>query len=611
MSSGAPEGQVVVHEQTLWRELSSATDDKAFGEAWVALACRMIAGAAEGALLLLPGGGRTPLLCGSSPGVPPDPGLLSAAHAAMQARRGSLQPGPHVVTLLAYSVQLDGAPIAAASFDIATGPHSPDARQAMRQVQWAAAWLREWRRKSDAADLRGVNDRTTLALDLLAAALEEEKFAAACRVAVTELATRFGCERVSIGFSRRHRSSVVAISHTAQFGKSMSLVKLLADAMDEAIDQRGPVLYPLPEADDVLVTTAHAALSSAHGSGIVLTIPLFVRDRFAGAAVFERPDDQPFDQTTLDLAEASVAILGPALIDKREAERAIPLLVADRIAAQAVHLFGPGHWGRKLALAAVILVIAFCQFARGPYRISADALVEGAVQRAMVAPFDGFLASAAVKAGDTVREGDTLASLDDRDLVLERLRYVTERQQHMGEYDQALTQGNRADAARFRALADEAAAQIRLVDEELQRTRITAPFDGLVVAGDLSQSIGAPVRRGDMLFQIAPLHDWRVVLRVPESQIADVAPDQTGSVLVSALPELPLPFTVRRVVPVAEARDGKMQFVVDASLDGTTPRLRPGMEGVGQIDAGRARLVWIWFRSLLHWLRLESWAWLP
>jgi hypothetical protein len=35
------------------------------------------------------------------------------------------------------------------------------------------------------------------------------------------------------------------------------------------------------------------------------------------------------------------------------------------------------------------------------------------------------------------------------------------------------------------------------------------------------------------------------------------------------------------------------------------------MEGLGQIDAGRGRLVWIWFRSLLHWVRLESWAWLP
>ena len=278
---------------------------------------------------------------------------------------------------------------------------------------------------------------------------------------------------------------------------------------------------------------------------------------------------------------------------------------------QAVHLFGPGHWGRKLILAALVLVLGFCQFARGPYRVAAEARVEGAVQRAMVAPFDGFLATATVRAGDTVHEGDTLATLDDRDLVLERLRYVTERAQHLGEYDQALSQGNRADAARYRALADESVAQIRLVDEELQRTRITAPFDGLVVSGDLSQSIGSPVRRGDLLFEIAPLHDWRVVLRVPESQVADVAPNQTGSVMVSALPELPLPFTVLRIVPVAEAHDGRMLFRVDAALDATTPRLRPGMEGLGQIDAGRQRLVWIWFRSLLHWVRLESWAWLP
>jgi hypothetical protein len=107
------------------------------------------------------------------------------------------------------------------------------------------------------------------------------------------------------------------------------------------------------------------------------------------------------------------------------------------------------------------------------------------------------------------------------------------------------------------------------------------------------------------------LHDWRVVLRVPESQVADVTPQQTGLVQVSALPDLKLPFTVQRIVPVAEAHDGKMLFRVDAALDATTARLRPGMEGLGQIDAGRFRLVWIWFRSLLHWVRLETWAWLP
>jgi hypothetical protein len=35
------------------------------------------------------------------------------------------------------------------------------------------------------------------------------------------------------------------------------------------------------------------------------------------------------------------------------------------------------------------------------------------------------------------------------------------------------------------------------------------------------------------------------------------------------------------------------------------------MEGVGKIMAGTHRLGWIWFRSLLHWLRITTWKWLP
>ena len=35
------------------------------------------------------------------------------------------------------------------------------------------------------------------------------------------------------------------------------------------------------------------------------------------------------------------------------------------------------------------------------------------------------------------------------------------------------------------------------------------------------------------------------------------------------------------------------------------------MEGVGKIAVGRARLAWIWTRSLLDWVRLASWQWLP
>jgi multidrug efflux pump subunit AcrA (membrane-fusion protein) len=132
-----------------------------------------------------------------------------------------------------------------------------------------------------------------------------------------------------------------------------------------------------------------------------------------------------------------------------------------------------------------------------------------------------------------------------------------------------------------------------------------------VISGDLSQSIGAPVRRGDTLFELAPLNDYRVELAVPEQQVASVQPGQHGSLVVASLPDQSFGFTVERTTPVASSHDGRMVFQVDAKLDDQSHRLRPGMEGVGKIDAGRARLVWIWTRSLLDWARLAAWQWLP
>ena len=600
---------VTVLDQALWRDIGAA-DDAGFGQAWLGLACRSITGAVAGVLVLEVGGALTAVASWPA-GLKPDAGLLAAAQAATEAKRGALQaiPGSDA-TRIAYPVLLDDAAVGAAAFDLAPTMPARDPRAAMRQLQWAVAWVRDHRRRQDGAVLRETAARTTLALDLLAAALEEERFTAACRVATTELAIRLGCERVAFGLLRRGGARVVSVSHSAQFGRKMRLVRHLEEAMDEAVDQRAVVLHP---AADVLplLTRAHAALLETSGAAAVLTVPMLVKDRFVGAATFERAAGLPFDQATVDLAEAVVAILAPALVDKREIDRWLIWKAGDVLWRQAGALLGPMHLGRKLAVLAVIGLVLAGQFARGEYRVAADGKIEGVVQRAVVAPFDGFVNDATIKAGDTVHKGDPLVELDDRDLQLERLRWTTERQAHSDEYDAALSQGKRSDAVRAQNLVAEADAQIQLADAQLARARIAAPFDGLVISGDLSQSIGAPVRRGDTLFELAPLNDYRVELAVPEQQVASVQPGQHGTLVVASLPDQSFGFTVERTTPVASSHDGRMVFQVDAKLDDQSHRLRPGMEGVGKIDAGRARLVWIWTRSLLDWARLAAWQWLP
>jgi multidrug efflux pump subunit AcrA (membrane-fusion protein) len=188
---------------------------------------------------------------------------------------------------------------------------------------------------------------------------------------------------------------------------------------------------------------------------------------------------------------------------------------------------------------------------------------------------------------------------------------VGRREQLRGEYREAMAGHDRISLNILSARLAQAGAQIELLEGNLARTRLVAPFDGVIVSGDLSQSLGSPVEKGAVLFQVAPLEGYRIILKVDEREIAGLAVGQPGRLALSALPGRSLPFTLERITPVAVAEEGRNYFRVEARLDEPADSLRPGMEGVAKIEAGRRRLLWIWTHGLVDWLRLVVWSWWP
>ena len=233
------------------------------------------------------------------------------------------------------------------------------------------------------------------------------------------------------------------------------------------------------------------------------------------------------------------------------------------------------------------------------------------VQRAIVAGIDGYIAEAQVRAGDTVKEGALMGRLDDRDLVLERRNSEGRRAQLVREYREAVAQHDRSRANILDAELAQANAEVQLIDAKLARTELVAPFDGVVVKGDLTQSLGSPVERGAVLFEIAPLDGYRIILEVDERDISHLVVGQAGRLVLTALPGDPLSLTVRRILPVSVPEQGRNYFRVEAQLNSGPEGLRPGMEGVAKIDAGSHAIGWIWSRGLVDWMRLRIWSWLP
>jgi hypothetical protein len=136
-----------------------------------------------------------------------------------------------------------------------------------------------------------------------------------------------------------------------------------------------------------------------------------------------------------------------------------------------------------------------------------------------------------------------------------------------------------------------------------------APFDGILIRGDLSQSLGAPVRRGEVLLTVAPEGRHRVIAEIDERDIGRLPSDARGTLVLTAMPSQRFAVTVRRGSPVAISRDGRTFYEVEAApVDDTQAGMRPGLQGQVRFEAGRNALAIAWGRWLIDWLRLRLWS---
>ncbi len=627
-----PEGAAATRLSERWAAFTQAESVGGFAQSWLALVADQV-GRTRRAMVLLRGGDGSFVPAAFWPAADTDmTDLAEPARRCLAARAAqaeALVPPPGAPAgppglLLAYPLDLRGELRGAVVLDVAGRPEA-QVQQAFRALTWGMGWLDAMLRGEEVARLAEAAGRSREVIDLMLRVAEARSLDEAAHRVVDGLAERLGLGRASLGLvaddaahdggpaAGRHsgRVRLQAMSATAWFDGRSALARRLENAMEEAWDQRGSIAVPALPERPATVDLAHQAVASGGAQTVaVASAVVLARSTPLGVLTAERSADRPFDAHELAALEAWAQALGPVLALHREGERWLAGRARRQWLALREAVTDPRRPSWRIGAAVVVLALVALVFAEGQWRISAPASIEGAMQRAVVAPFDGFVRSAPVKAGQRVKAGELLATLDDRDLLLERARHASERDRHERRYRDALSRHERAEARMAAAEMAEAQAQLALVDERLARTRLVAPYDGLVVSGDLTQQLGSPVEKGKTLFEVAPLDAFRVVLKVDESDMRGVAVGQRGQLVLAGLTSDKLGFAVR-TISVAAPADGRNAFEVEAQLDAAPAGLRPGMEGVGKIEAGERRLLWIWTHRFTDWLRLKLWQWWP
>lgn len=598
--------------ESAWQSFLDPGDGAAFLNGWLSLALDRLRGTSGGVLFLRGEGDSFGI--GALRGLDAPTQDTAGALASRIVGRGAAQVEMHPDGggLAGVPLLSDGR-IEAVLVVVVPRADGPEIEALLREMHWVNGWIdaRLWQGRAALRNRQAATARLTL--ELLAAVDEDARFDAAAMALVTALPRLTGFDRAALGMLRGDRVRLDALSGAATFQRRADMVRDIEAAMEEALAQDDAITFPQTEGS-TRIDAAHRHLAARLGSGALLTVPLPVRGRAVGALLLEkaREDEAPvmLDRDAVEQARLAAAAVAPVLHLKLDARRWISGRARSLAGRAATAVLGrrPVH---TLAALAGVAGVAGLTLVQLPMRIPGEAVLEGREQRAATAPVDGFIAEALVQAGDTVAKGDVLLRLDDRDLRLDLDRAEAATAQAEQAVRNALSGGDRAAAAKARAELEEAQATRDLALVRLARLDITAPTDGLVVSGDLSQRLGGPVTQGEVLFEIARLDDFRLRIDVSEYDLAPIRVGQTGTLVLNALPGQPVDFAVTVIASVSTPGNAENRFRLEATPDRLPPEARPGMQGVARIETGTAPVGWLWFRSTLRRAQLVLWRWWP
>jgi RND family efflux transporter MFP subunit len=359
-------------------------------------------------------------------------------------------------------------------------------------------------------------------------------------------------------------------------------------------------------------------LSQMEGGNRVASLPLRRKEKIIGILTLEFPPEKPGSPTESTALAVAAELLAPQLCDRYDNDRYLITKAGISTKNTTKMIFGlRQHTLAKVLIATAIGVLLFLCLYKPAYRVSAPFAFVPLERRVVDSPFAGVIDEVFKDVGQTVKAGDPILKLDTQPLESELRAARAEQQAAYARARAWLARQNEGPGAMAQhdaeqANAEAAGAKIAKLEEDIRRSTITAPIDGVLLqapgAADLEERIGTTVQVGDQIVLVGDPKRLRIEIAVADRDIDDVKEGQMGTLATNAEPGKKIPIKVDRIIEAAEATEGTNAFTVYASPVGEPdPFWRPSGTGEVRLDAGTKPLIWQWTHRLVDWVRLKLW----
>lgn len=419
------------------------------------------------------------------------------------------------------------------------------------------------------------------------------------------LRNKVNCDVVALGSVRRGRVKLLSVAGLEEVKTNSPAVEAVRAAMEECFDHKKYIIHQ--PGDEGQGHVIHKQWSERFGGHPVASVPLFADGECSAVVSLRRPSGATFSNEQLDEIRGLVQpyVEGMDLVDR--ASRGLGRHLAEGAREAIDEFISPRSWVRKAMAVMVLVAAGWFVFGTTTFEISAPCVVVPSLVQHVGAPFDGRITAAPFSVGDSFRKGDIICMLDTAALELERSRIHAEIEIAEIQGREALAGADAFGVELIRRKVANHKALLDLTELKIEQAVIRAPFDGFILEGDLRDRIGDGCVQGEPLFRLTKSHAWKLELLVQEADILHIRKGMKGEFASYARPEEKRSFEITRIHPAVEIQEGRSGVQVEGRPEGDPSWIRPGMEGVAKVEAGRRKVWWATMRRTLDSLRLHFW----
>jgi len=143
--------------------------------------------------------------------------------------------------------------------------------------------------------------------------------------------------------------------------------------------------------------------------------------------------------------------------------------------------------------------------------------------------------------------------------------------------------------------------------EQVARTRIVSPIRGIVSTHLLKEKVGEFVEAGDEICEIVDCQTMLLEIPVSEKDVTDVRVGQRVKFRARSIPKIAFHGRVSAIAPVAGKNTDRTVVIITSRVENPGLILRSGMTGNAKIYCGKRRIIDLWTRKVIRFVRVEFW----